>query len=167
MRWPLRDAMNERLIAHHDTYAAARTILRRGLTSDVYIGVAPRRRRAGGRCVIDRVWALWANLDNPAAAAGLDQLPVAPAIVIASGSPGHLHAYWPLERPVSVQAAEQANRRLAAQLNGDGGAAISAATTLRPPGTHSFKTRPPAPVILDRLDDTLTTLQAVTRGTPR
>jgi hypothetical protein len=82
---------------------------------------------------------------------GLDDLPVAPAIVIASGSPGHLHAYWPLAIAVSVAAAEQGNRRLAAQLHGDSGAVTNAATILRPPGSYSFKTTPPIPVVTDDL----------------
>ena len=85
-----------------------------------------------------------------------------PAILIASGTPGHLHAYWPLTQPVSITAAETANRRLAAQLGADAGAVTNAATILRPPGTYSFKTTPPTPVLAQRLDAALTTLQAAT-----
>jgi hypothetical protein len=164
VRWRTPRGMSQRFLPHHDTYAAARAILRRGLRSDVYIGVAPRRARAGGKDAIDRVWALWADLDQPDAAARLEQLPVAPAIVIASGTHGHLHAYWPLRRPIGVDAAETANRRLAAELGADPGAVTNAATILRPPGTHSFKTKPPTPVALERLDGTLTTIEAVTAG---
>jgi hypothetical protein len=164
VRWRYRGGMSQRFLPHHATYAAARTILRRGLTTDVYVGVAPRRLRAGGKDAIEQVWALWADLDRVDAANRLERLPVPPSIVIASGSPGHLHAYWTLRRPVSVRAAEQANRRLAAELGGDSGAVTNAATILRPPGTYSHKTRPPTPVVLQRLDGTLTTLQAVTDG---
>ena len=128
------------------------------------MGVAPRRARAGGKDAIERLWALWVDLDQVDAAAALERLPVAPSIVIASGTPGHLHAYWTLSRPVTVKAAEQANRRLAAELGGDTGAVTNAATILRPCGTHSFKTKPPTPVVLERLDGTLTTLEAVTAG---
>jgi hypothetical protein len=164
VRWRYRGGMSQSFLPHHATYPAARAILRRGLSSDVYVGVAPRRLRAGGKDAIEQVWALWADLDQVDAAKRLEQLPVAPAIVIASGSPGHLHAYWTLRRPVSVQAAEQANRRLACELGGDSGAVTNAATILRPPGTYSHKTRPPTPVVLQCLDGTLTTLQAVTDG---
>ena len=164
VRWRYRGVMRQRFLPHHDTYPAARAILRMGLRSDVYVGVAPRRVRAGGKDAIERLWALWVDLDDVDAAAALERLPVAPSIVIASGSPGHLHAYWTLSRPVSVHAAEQANRRLAAELGGDSGAVTNAATILRPPGTYSHKTKPPTPVMLDRLDGTLTTLQAVTDG---
>ena len=164
VRWRYRGGMSQRFLPHHDTYAAARAILRLGLRSDVYVGVAPRRARAGGKDAIERLWALWVDLDDVDAAAALERLPVAPSIVIASGTPGHLHAYWTLSRPVTVKAAEKANRRLAAELGGDTGAVTNAATILRPCGTHSFKTKPPTPVVLERLDGTLTTLQAVTDG---
>jgi CHC2 zinc finger len=130
----------------------------------VYVGVAARRTSAGGKDAIARVWTLWADLDQPDAHARLDALPVTPAILITSGTAGHRHAYWPLARPVSIQAAEAANRRLAAQLGADTGAVTNAATILRPPGTYSFKTDPPTPVVLERLDDELTTLYAATAG---
>ena len=164
VRWRYRGGMSQRFLPHHDTYSAARAILRLGLRSDVYVGVAPRRARAGGKDAIERLWALWVDLDAVDAAAALERLPVAPSIVIASGTAGHLHAYWTLSHPVTVKAAEQANRRLAAELGGDTGAVTNAATILRPCGTHSFKTKPPTPVVLERLDATLTTLEAVTDG---
>ncbi len=164
VRWRYRGGMSQRFLPHHDTYAAARAILRLGLRSDVYVGVAPRRARAGGKDAIERLWALWVDLDQVDAAAALERLPVAPQVVIASGTPGHLHAYWTLRRPVTVKAAEQANRRLAAELGGDPGAVTNAATILRPCGTHSFKTKPPTPVVLERLDGTPATLEAVTDG---
>ena len=108
------------------------------------------------------MWVLWADLDHPDAHDALDGLPVAPAIVIASGTPGHLHAYWPLQVPVSPPVAEAANRRLAAHLHADSGAVTNAATILRPPGTYSFKSVPPTPVVLQRLDMELTTVYAAT-----
>ena len=164
VRWRYRGGMSQRFLPHHDTYSAARAILRLGLRTDVYVGVAPRRARAGGKDAIDQLWALWVDLDDVDAAAALERLPVAPSIVIASGTAGHLHAYWTLSRPVTIKAAEQANRRLAAELGADTGAVTNAATILRPCGTHSFKTKPPTPVVLERLDGTLTTLAAVTDG---
>jgi hypothetical protein len=164
VRYRHRDEMRRHFFEHTDTFAAARTIARLGLRSDVYVGVAARRSRAGGKDAIGRVWTLWADLDHAEAHERLEQLPVGPAIVIASGSAGHLHAYWPLARPVSIAAGEAANRRLAAQLGADTGAVTNAATILRPPGTYSFKTDPPTPVVLERLDDEPTTLYAATAG---
>ena len=171
VRYRHRDLMRRDFFAHTDTYAAARRILRLGLRTDVYVGVAPRSAVtgaedaitvAGGKDAISRLWALWADLDDPQAQRALDELPVAPAIVIASGTPGHVHAYWPLRLPVSTQVAEAANRRLAAHLHADTGAVTNAATILRPPGTYSFKTVPPTPVVLERLQMDLTTVYAAT-----
>jgi hypothetical protein len=42
------------------------------------------------------------NLDDADGHLALQRLQGAPALVIASGSPGHLHAYWPLTEPVAV-----------------------------------------------------------------
>jgi len=164
VRYRHRDGMLRDFFACTDTHAAARRILHLGLRSDVYVGVAPRRRRGGGKDAIDRLWTLWADLDDPTAHHQLQRLPVAPAIVIASGSSGHRHAYWPLQHPISVSAAEAANRRLAAALGADSGAVTNAATILRPPGTYSFKTAPPVPVVLEHFTSALTTAQAATRG---
>jgi sarcosine oxidase delta subunit len=133
VRYRHHDDMRRHFFAHTDTFAAARTIARLGLSSDVYVGVAARRsKHAGGKDAIRRVWTLWADLDDVDAHQRLDELPVAPAILIASGSAGHRHAYWPLARPVSIAAAETANRRLAAHLHADTGAVTNAATILRP-----------------------------------
>ena len=162
VRYRHRDGMRRHFFAHTDTFAAARAIARLGLDSDVYVGVAARRsRHAGGKDAIARIWTLWADLDDADAHHALEQLPVAPAILIASGSVGHLHAYWPLALPVSVAAAERANRRLAAHLGADSGAVTNAATILRPPGTYSHKTSPPLRVVLERLDANLSSLGAV------
>jgi hypothetical protein len=156
--------MRRAFLPHTNAAAAARTILRRALTTDVYVGVAPRQRPSGGKDAIDRVWTLWADLDSPDALRALEQLPVPPAILIASGTPGHHHAYWPLAVPISVPVAEAANRRLAAHVGADQGAPTNAATILRPPGTYSHKTRPPTPVVLERLDPATTTVAAATAG---
>lgn len=164
VRYRYRGGMRNAFFAHTDTTVAARTIVRLAISSDVYVGVASRRSRHGGKHAISEVWALWADLDDADAYHALEQLPVKPAILIASGTVGHLHAYFPLREPVSILAAEAANRRLAAQLGSDGGAVTNAATILRPPGTYSFKTSPPAPVVLERLEDHLSSAAAVTAG---
>ena len=84
--------------------------------------------------------------------------------MIASGSAGHAHAYWLLRSAVTIEDAEAANRRLAAELGADSGAVTNAATILRPPGTYNHKTNPPTPVLLERLTAQLTTLRDVVDG---
>jgi hypothetical protein len=164
LRSRYRGGMRSAFLPAADTFTAARTIVREALRTDVYVGVAARRRRAGGKDALQQLRTLWADLDTPDARARLDELPVAPAIVIASGTAGHVHAYWRLQRPVSIGAAEASNRRLAAQLGADSGAVTNAATILRPPGTYSHKTKPPAPVVLECLTAHVTTLRDVTDG---
>lgn len=150
----------------HAPADAAGEILMLGATTDVYVGVAPRRRRAGGKDAIERAWALWADLDTPDALRRLKDLPVAPGILVASGSAGHLHAYWLLRDALSVPHVERGNRRLAIALGADAGAVVNAATILRPPGTHSFKSGPPVPVTVQHFKSTRLRADAVLSGLP-
>jgi len=84
-------------------------------------------------------WPLWADCDTPQATAALEAFAPSPSLIVASGSPGHRHAYWLLRRPLELADVERANGRLAAALSADGGAVTNAATILRPPSTHNFK----------------------------
>ena len=163
VRYSDGDATRHAYFAHRDTFAAARTIVRLGIAGDVHVGVAPRRRRGAAGERVERVWSLWADLEQREA---LELLPVAPSIVVAAGA-ARVHAYWLLRTPVGPQVAEHANRCLAAQLGADDGAVTHATAMLRPPGTHCFATTPPAPVVLERLRSAMTTLQAATAGLAR
>jgi CHC2 zinc finger len=129
---------------------AAQAIAQLGQRTDVYVGCAPRRRRAGGLDALGGVWVLWADCDTPEAIARLAAFDAAPSIVVRSGTGENRHAYWPLLRAVSAQEALVANRRLAHALSADLRSA-EAARILRPPGTRNFKHEPPAAVVAERL----------------
>jgi len=137
-----------------EIFAAAGTIRGLGDHTDVYVGVAPRRARHGGKAAIAHSWVLWADLDHPAGGDRLSVLPVAPGIIVASGTHGHRHLYWPLTHPATVTQTEQANAALAAALGADQGAVLNAATILRPPDTRNHKHQPPTPVLLEQFDPT-------------
>jgi hypothetical protein len=68
--------------AVHDVTAAVVAIDRHAAVTDVYVGCAPRCRRAGTKRDIARVWVLWAECDGPEAAAAAQAHDPAPAIVI-------------------------------------------------------------------------------------
>ena len=72
-------------------------------------------------------------------------------MLVTSGTRGHVHAYWLLREPVSAQAAEEANRKLALRVCGDL-ASVDAARILRPPQTFNHKHCPPIEVRLQLLD---------------
>ena len=57
---------------------------------------------------------------------------IQPTMVIASGTPGHLHIYWQLRHPYANEQIERANRQLAHHLAGDP-ASVDIARVLRPP----------------------------------
>jgi hypothetical protein len=145
---------------------AAREILKLAEHTDVYVGAAPRRHRHGGRSAIHRAWVLWADLDQPNETDPLTRVPVAPGVIISSGTPGHRHLYWPLTQPLSVAQVERANEILARALHADSGAVLNAATILRPPGTHNFKHGHPSAVTLERFEPRAHTAAQILDGLP-
>jgi hypothetical protein len=149
-----------------NTAQIARHILALAEHSDVYIGVAPRRIPNGGRHAVHRGWVLWADIDQPGGQPPAAALPVAPGVVINSGTPGHHHLYWPLRDPLAPAELERANQTLAAALGADAGAVLGAATILRPPGTRNHKHTPPTPVTLERFDLRAHTAGEILHGLP-
>jgi len=130
---------------------AARTLVRIGRRTDVYVGVAPRVRRRGGREDIAPSTLLWADCDELTSIAKLRAFKPAASMIVTTGGGEHphenAHAYWALTRCLSVGELEDANRRLAAALAADPRCA-DGARILRVPGTLNFKYRPPRPVKL-------------------
>jgi hypothetical protein len=119
-----------------DRLAASVVALSAG--TDVYVGAALRSRRGGDRASVGQAWVVWADCDDLEARERLATFQPAPSLVVASGTPGHLHAYWALVRPACVAAVEEVNRRLAASLGADF-ACVDAGRILRPPGTLNHK----------------------------
>jgi hypothetical protein len=130
---------------------AASAIVRLGRETDVYIGVLLRTRRHGGRDAVHESHLVFCEIDHPDADARLDRFPCPPTASLASGSPGHRHAYWALRSPIDAGQVAWANRRLAHSLGADL-AATDPARVLRPPTSMSFKRQPPVPVRLLHLD---------------
>ncbi len=113
---------------------------------DVYLGCALRDRQAGDKTAIGQVWTLWAECDGPQARQALEAFQPVPSLLVASGgSPDNRHAYWALDRPVSVKLAEDANRRLAHALGADP-VCYDATRILRAVGSLNHKHQPARPV---------------------
>jgi hypothetical protein len=113
--------------------------------TDVYVGCAPRCRPDGRKQAIEQVWVLWAECDGRAASLAAQRYVPRPALVVASGTPGNVHAYWPLHAALTPRDAERANLRLATALGADRNC-FDASRILRPPGTWNHKHNPPRPV---------------------
>jgi hypothetical protein len=143
-----RHGLRQRFIDAVRPTAAAAAIAALGHSRDVYVGCAPRRRRAGGKDAITEAWTLWVDCDTQESTAALAAFVPQPAIVVRSGR--GLHAYWPLAAPLAPGPLERANRRLARELGGCQSAVTNAAAILRPPTTTNFKYDPPAAVVLER-----------------
>jgi hypothetical protein len=143
-----RGGMRQRFTDAARPAEAAAAIAALSRSHDVYVGCAPRRRRAGGKDAIAEAWTLWADCDTPESIHQLAGFAPQPAIVIRSGR--GLHAYWPLAAPLPPEPLERANRRVAHRLGGCQSAVTNAAAILRPPTTANFKYEPPAPVVLAR-----------------
>ena len=115
--------------------------------ADVYVGAALRDRARKGKSAISGSQLLYIECDDPAARERLEGFACSPSMVIASGSPGHLHLYWRLRERASTAEVESTNRRLALGLNGEP-ACADIVRMLRPPRTLNHKHTPPAPVRL-------------------
>jgi hypothetical protein len=143
-----RPGMGQRFFRASEPQAAACAATALALTSDVYVGCAPRSERAGTKAAVRQGWVLWVDCDDPSSIDRLERFDPAPAILVRTSQHGR-HAYWPLDRPLPVDELERANRRLAHALGADA-ACADAGRILRPPGTLSWKHEPPFPVTLQR-----------------
>ena len=140
--------MRQRFFAATEPNAAATAATVLAQTGDVYVGCAPRAERTGHKQAVPHAWVLWVDCDDPRSIAALERFEPQPAIVVRTSGRGR-HAYWPLDRPLSVAELERANRRLAHALGADP-ACADAARILRPPATLKWKYEPPSPVTLER-----------------
>jgi hypothetical protein len=116
-------------------------------SADVFVGVALRDRARGDKTAISGSHLLYIESDDPSAGERLERFACQPSMVVASGSPGHLHIYWRLCEHASIGEVESANRRLALGLHGEPGCA-DIVRMLRPPGSLNHKHTPPVPVRL-------------------
>lgn len=141
--------MRQRFIRAQESERAARLIAALSSRADVFVGVALRERRFGGRAAIAGSRLVFTDCDRAGAASALTvHLP--PTIETDSGTPGHRHLYWRLEALARVESVHRANRRLALALDGDLRSA-DVARVLRPPQTVNHKSQPPHPVRLRAL----------------
>ncbi len=125
-------------------------------TSDVYVGVAPRRGEDGTKSGVSRIPALWADLDlkgdytRQRRSEQLKELTCRPSMVVWSGN-GY-HAYWLLEEPAhsdeGLENAARAMKLLAKGLEGD--PVQDRSRILRVPGTFNHKYDESQPVLLKR-----------------
>jgi hypothetical protein len=121
-----------------------------GPRTDTYLGVVPRRERAGTFEALADAWCLWVDIDDVSdGGPSLAGFHPWPSIAVRSG--GGLHAYWSLREPLTPAEARDACRRLAHRLGGDM-RSTDAARILRPPGTINHKYDPPRSVECVRVD---------------
>jgi len=115
--------------------------------ADVYVGVALRDRAHGDKSAISGSHMLYIECDDPGARERVENFAYSPSMIVASGSPGHLHVYWRLCEHASSAHVESTNRRLAVLLEGEPGCA-DIVRVLRPPTSLNHKHTPPVPVRL-------------------
>jgi len=147
VRWRTPVGMNRRFARADNLDRVAGIITGHASTTDVYVGVLPRWRQHGGRgAVVGDARTVWVDFDTPHAEAQLASFKPAPHLLVRSGGPGHIHAYWTLRRAITPGQVEWANRRLAWALGADL-SSTDPARILRPPQTHNHG-RDRAPVDL-------------------
>ncbi len=139
--------MRQRFLSALRIHETARRITRLARRTDVYVGVALRDRAYGGKSAISGSHLLYIECDDPDAGERLHDFAYSPSMIVASGSPGHLHIYWCLHERASSTQVESANRRLALALQGDP-ACVDITRVLRPPASMNHKHSPPLAVRL-------------------
>ena len=139
--------MRQRFVSVRRVHETARPNHRFGRRADVYVGVALRDRAHGGKDAISGSHLLYIECDDPGARERLEDFAYSPSMIVASGSPGHLHIYWRLRERASSAQVESANRRLALALHGEPGC-VDIARLLRPPTSLNHKHTPPVAVKL-------------------
>jgi len=153
IRYTVPGGMRQRFVPARRTDRAAAAILALAEHADVYTGVLLRTRRAGGAKAVEASHLLFVEIDHPDAHDRLAAFPHAPTARVRSGSPGHLHIYFALRRPIDPDRLVDGNRRLAHALGGDP-VSVDPARILRPPSSVNRKHTPPARVTLASLDRT-------------
>lgn len=166
VRWRAAAGMYRRFVNANDLGTVAREARRQAESTDVFVGVLPRwQARGDRRAVAGDARAVWVDLDVAEAARALALVQPVPHFIVASGGPGHLHAYWALAGPVAPAQVERANRRLTWALGGDL-QCCDAPRILRPPGTiHHGHGGVPVRLI-DTSGGPPTTLGALVGGLP-
>jgi RepB DNA-primase from phage plasmid/CHC2 zinc finger len=164
LRYRRAVGMGQQFVPAVDVDAAARIARRLGACSDTYVGVALRDRPAGGRSAVTGSRVVFVEVDAQASRRLLERAPRPPSMTVQSGTPGHLHAYWLLSRPLAGAEVNAANRKLAYRVGGDL-ASVDESRILRPPETLNFKHEPPRPVVLESLHpDRVYELRDLIRG---
>jgi RepB DNA-primase N-terminal domain/CHC2 zinc finger len=164
---PPTGAMRRRFVSVLRIRQIARRITDLAPGADVYVGVALRDRAQGDKRAISNSHLLHIESDDPATRERLADFGCSPSMVVASGSPGHLHIYWRLRERASTAEIQSANRRLALCLHGEPGCA-DIARMLRPPSTLNHKHSPPRLVTLLQHDASARyTLAELTATLPR
>lgn len=144
---PRAGTMRRRYISVLRLQQIADQIAELAIDADVYVGAVLRDRARGDKTAISGSHLLYIECDDPLARERLEYFACPPSMVIASGSPGHLHIYWRLRERANAAEIESTNRRLALGLHGEPGCA-DIVRILRPPRTLNHKHTPPAPVRL-------------------
>jgi hypothetical protein len=157
---PLDPVGCQRFVPVRELRAAADLVMALCEHHQIYVGAAPRTRRAGTADAVERVWCLWADLDTPDSVAALDTFRPLPSIVIRSGTAENLHAWWPLREAMEPEWARRANRRLVLALGADM-AATDVARVMRPTGSLNHKHSRAGATTCVRLELDVYTLPAV------
>jgi hypothetical protein len=144
---PPEGMMRQRFVSVLRIHQLARRIAALADGVDVYVGVALRDRAHGDKSAISGSHLLYIECDDPVARERVENFAYSPSMIVASGSPGHLHVYWRLLDRASSAQVETTNRRLALLLQGEP-ACSDIVRVLRPPTSLNHKHTPPLPVRL-------------------
>ena len=108
---PPEEMMRQRFVSVLRIHQLAGRIAALAGRADVYVGVALRDRAHGNKSAVSGSHMLYIECDDPGARERVENFAYSPSMIVASGSPGHLHAYWRLHERASSARVESTNRR--------------------------------------------------------
>lgn len=138
--FPKQHFMGAEEVASHPESVVAWTLELTG-RYDVAIGMTVRRTKRGHADDCIRANILWADIDGDRRK--LDAFPMRPNLVVESGTPGHLHAYWATPEPVDLTDAKERAEFVTALSGAQAGVGSDnvrdLARIMRMPGTLNWK----------------------------
>lgn len=136
----------------HATEEMAARAVERSQTGEIWVGLNPRIKRAGGNENVAWSHCLFLDCDSPESLAAVEAFPLKPSWEIRSGSTTngfeHRQFGYLLTSRITRDRATELENRLVSHLLGDEGWTRSGDGVVRVPGTLNWKTTPPRPVEL-------------------
>jgi len=110
---------------------------------NVYFSPTPSMGRSGREADAAYSCCVWTDIDREDGRQRIEGFDLPPSFIVVSGTPGHVQAYWAIERTTDLEGVKRANYGLALALGGDT-RAVRPMMPMRMPGSFNLKDSNPS-----------------------